>query len=163
MPWRWRVLLLSLLALSYCYSRDLLLLYGDAVAHLGIARRILDSRIRAFAQLGGVWLPLPHLLMLPFVPSMEWWQSGAGGRVAFDGCYVLGVAGIYRLARQWLTPRGVAGGDCVFCVESEPAVSRDHGDDGAAVSGGADLDGAADGGVLTRAAMRTRAGGHASC
>ena len=39
-----------------------MLLYGDAVAHLGIARRLLDARYPGLAQLGGVWLPLPHLL-----------------------------------------------------------------------------------------------------
>ena len=38
--------LLSFVALLLCFSRGYLLLYGDAVAHLGIARRILDSRTR---------------------------------------------------------------------------------------------------------------------
>ncbi len=68
------------IALIVCYSRGYMLLYGDAVAHLGIARRILDSRNPGLAQLGGVWLPLPHLLMLPFVQKMEWWQNGLAGR-----------------------------------------------------------------------------------
>ena len=44
----WRVvllcLLLSLISLLYCWRQGWLLLYGDAVAHLHIARRILDSR-----------------------------------------------------------------------------------------------------------------------
>ena len=51
--------LLSFLALFLSFSRGYLLLYGDAVAHLGIARRILDSRNPGLIQLGGVWLPLP--------------------------------------------------------------------------------------------------------
>ena len=41
---------LGFLALLVCYSKNYLLLYGDAVAHLGIARRIVDcalSRHRA--------------------------------------------------------------------------------------------------------------------
>jgi len=37
-----------------------LLNYGDAVAHLNIARRVFDSRIPRFSELGSVWLPLPH-------------------------------------------------------------------------------------------------------
>jgi hypothetical protein len=72
--------LLGFMALIVCFTRGYVLLYGDAVAHLGIARRILDSRNPGLVQLGGVWLPLPHLLMLPFVQKMEWWQSGLAGR-----------------------------------------------------------------------------------
>jgi hypothetical protein len=81
------------------------LLYGDAVAHLGIARRILDTRNPGLVQLGGVWLPLPHLLMLPFVQKMEWWQSGLAGAWPSIGCYIAGVAGFYRLCRRMLIPR----------------------------------------------------------
>ncbi len=94
-----------LIALLVCYSRGYLLLYGDAVAHLGIARRILDSRNPGLVQLGGVWLPLPHLLMLPFVQKMEWWQNGLAGAWPSLLCYMLSVAGIYRLARYMLVPR----------------------------------------------------------
>ncbi len=47
--------LLGFIALMVCYLRGYILLYGDAVAHLGIARRILDSRNPGLAQLGGVW------------------------------------------------------------------------------------------------------------
>ena len=101
----WSVLLLSLLALSYCYSRELLLLCGDAVAHLHIARRMIDSIEPGFRQMGSVWLPFPHLLLLPFVARLGWWQSGLAGAFPSMGAYVLGAAGIYRLARQWLTPQ----------------------------------------------------------
>jgi len=101
----WSVLLIALLALSYCYSRNLLLLYGDAVAHLAIARRIIDSVEPGFRQMGSVWLPLPHMLLLPFVARMGWWQSGLAGTFPSMGAYVFGAAGIYRLARNWLTPQ----------------------------------------------------------
>jgi len=37
-------ILLGFMALMVCFAHGYLLLYGDAVAHLGIARRILDSR-----------------------------------------------------------------------------------------------------------------------
>jgi hypothetical protein len=89
-------------ALIVCVSRGYLLLYGDAVAHLGIARRIQDSRNPGIIQLGGVWLPLPHLLMLPFVQKMEWWQNGLAGAWPSLLCYVLSVAGLYRLARRMM-------------------------------------------------------------
>lgn len=97
-------LALSLLALAYCLPRGMLLLYGDAVAHLAIARRIFDSLNPGFRQLGSVWLPLSHLLLLPFVQKMSWWQSGLAGAWSSMACYVLGCVGIYRLARMWLRP-----------------------------------------------------------
>jgi hypothetical protein len=97
--------LLGFLALIVCFTRGYALLYGDAVAHLGIARRILDTRNPGLVQLGGVWLPLPHLLMLPFVQKMEWWRSGLAGAWPSLICYVLGVAGFFRLCRRMLAPR----------------------------------------------------------
>jgi len=97
--------ILSFVALALCYTHGYLLLYGDAVAHLGIARRIFDSRNPGLSQLGGVWLPLPHLLILPFVQKMEWWQNGLAGAWPSLLCFIASVVGIYRLARRMMTPR----------------------------------------------------------
>jgi len=97
--------ILAFVALALCYSRGYLLLYGDAVAHLGIARRIFDSRNPGLSQLGGVWLPLPHLLILPFVQKMEWWQNGLAGAWPSLLCFIASVVGLYRLARRMMTPR----------------------------------------------------------
>ena len=97
--------LLGFVSLMVCFSRGYLLLYGDAVAHLGIARRILDTRNPGLVQLGGVWLPLPHLLMLPFVQKMSLWQSGLAGAWPSLACYILSVIGLYRLCRRMLKPR----------------------------------------------------------
>jgi hypothetical protein len=98
-------LLLAVAALVICFSKGYVLLYGDAVAHLGTARRILDSRDPGLVQLGGVWLPLSHLLMLPFVQKLEWWQSGLAGAWPSLGCYIAGVVGFFRLCRRVLVPR----------------------------------------------------------
>jgi hypothetical protein len=102
--------LLAIVVFAYCARHDLLLLYGDAVAHLHIARRVFDSLNPGFRQLGSVWLPLPHLLMIPFVIRMDWWQSGLAGAIPSISCYILGCVGIYRLARLWLStgPAAVA-------------------------------------------------------
>ena len=97
--------LLGFLALIVCFSKGYVLLYGDAVAHLGIARRIFDSHNPGLVQLGGVWLPLPHLLMLPLVQKMAWWQSGLAGTWPSVAFYILGGAGFYRLCRRMLVPR----------------------------------------------------------
>ena len=104
MPVALASVILAFLALLVSASRGWMLLYGDAVAHLGIARRILDARYPGLAQLGGVWLPLPHLLMLPFVQRMDWWQNGIAGAWPSLAAYVLGNAGCYALARKLVPP-----------------------------------------------------------
>lgn len=92
--------ILAFLTLAVVASRGWMLLYGDAVAHLGIARRILDARYPGLAQLGGVWLPLPHLLMMPFAQRLDWWQTGLAGAWPSLAAYVIGVTGMYALARK---------------------------------------------------------------
>ncbi len=79
-----------------------LLLYGDAVAHMNIARRVIDSRIPGLLQLGTVWLPLPHLLMLPFVWSTWMWKTGVGGAIPSMVAFVVGALGIFRLVSNGL-------------------------------------------------------------
>ncbi|HEY5255300.1 MAG TPA: hypothetical protein VIJ53_11650, partial [Acidobacteriaceae bacterium] len=96
--------LLAMVSLVYCARHHFLLLYGDAVAHINIARRIFDSLNPGFLQLGSVWLPLPHLLLVPFVLRTDLWQSGVAGAIPSMVAYVLACAGIYRLARQWMQP-----------------------------------------------------------
>ena len=91
--------LVSLFSFLYYFQRSDLLLYGDAVAHINIARRVFDSQTPGLLQLGTVWLPLPHLLMIPFIWSNSMWQSGVGGSIPSMIAYVLGVMGIFRLVR----------------------------------------------------------------
>jgi hypothetical protein len=94
--------LLSAAAFVYYWHSGELLLYGDAVAHMNIARRVVDSRTPGLLQLGTVWLPLPHLLMLPFIWSTWMWQTGVGGAIPSMLAYVAGVVGIFRLVRTGL-------------------------------------------------------------
>ncbi|PYX29736.1 MAG: hypothetical protein DMG80_13875 [Acidobacteria bacterium] len=90
----------SLLSFLYYFQRGEILLYGDAVAHINIARRVFDSQTPGLLQLGTVWLPLPHLLMIPFLVSDWMWRSGVGGSIPSMVAYVLCVMGIFRLARD---------------------------------------------------------------
>ena len=78
--------------------------YGDAVAHLHIARRVFDCHQPRLTQLGSVWLPLPHILLIPFVQVYSWWANGIAGVIPSALAYLAGCAGIYRLARRWLRP-----------------------------------------------------------
>jgi hypothetical protein len=94
---------LSFIAFAYYFQHSDLLLYGDAVAHINIARRVFDSRTPGLLQFGTVWLPLPHLLMLPFLISDAAWQSGIGGSIPSMVAYAFGTAGIFRLVRGILT------------------------------------------------------------
>jgi hypothetical protein len=94
--------LVSLFSFLYYFQRSDLLLYGDAVAHINIARRVFDSQTPGLLQLGTVWLPLPHLLLIPFIWSNSMWQSGAGGSIPSMIAYVFGVMGIFRLVRGML-------------------------------------------------------------
>ncbi len=87
----------SIASFFYYLRQGDLLLYGDAVAHINIARRVFDSRTPGLLQLGTVWLPLPHLLMLPFLFPRWLWQTGIGGSVPSMAAYVLSVAGVFRL------------------------------------------------------------------
>src|SRR5208282_1498496 len=89
----------SFISFAYYFQHGDLLLYGDAVAHINIARRVFDSQTPGLLQLGTVWLPLPHLLLLPFIWSNSMWQSGAGASIPSMIAYVLGVMGIFRLTR----------------------------------------------------------------
>ncbi|HEX6806069.1 MAG TPA: hypothetical protein VF133_20510 [Terriglobales bacterium] len=93
---------ISIASFFYHLRQGDLLRYGDAVAHINIARRVFDSRTPGPLQLGTVWLPLPHLLMLPFLVSRWLWQTGIGGSIPSMFAYVFSVAGMFRLAQVLL-------------------------------------------------------------
>ncbi|MGB8011950.1 MAG: hypothetical protein WCF68_10080 [Terriglobales bacterium] len=94
--------LVSMFSFFYYFRHGGLLLYGDAVAHINIARRVFDSQTPGLLQLGTVWLPLPHLLTIPFIFFNALWQNGAGGSLPSMAAYILGVKGIFRLVRGLL-------------------------------------------------------------
>ncbi len=89
--------LASLSSFFYYVQHGMILMHGDATAHINIARRVFDSLTPGPLQLGTVWLPLPHVLMMPFIAPDKLWQSGVGGSIPSMAAYVLGVLGIVRL------------------------------------------------------------------
>lgn len=95
---------ISVGALIFYYHQGAILLYGDAVAHINIARRVFDSRTPGLVQLGTVWLPLPHVLDIPFLINNRMWQTGLGGSVPSMLAYIAGALGVFRLICG-LTPR----------------------------------------------------------
>ncbi|MEO5935851.1 MAG: glycosyltransferase family 39 protein, partial [Terriglobales bacterium] len=96
----------SVTAFVYFFRTGQLLLYGDAVAHLNIARRVVDSLTPGPLQLGTVWLPFPHLLTLPLVWIDSLWQSGIAGSIPSMLAYVVGTMGMLRLGKSVTSPAG---------------------------------------------------------
>ncbi|HET9182376.1 MAG TPA: hypothetical protein VFP59_09605 [Candidatus Angelobacter sp.] len=91
---------ISIVALIFYYRHNAILLYGDAVAHINIARRVFDSRTPGLFELGTVWLPLPHVLDIPFIVNQRLWQTGLGASIPSMLAYIAGTLGIFRLVRD---------------------------------------------------------------
>jgi len=74
-------LLTAISAFSFLifYENGLGLAYNDARSHLDIGRRVVEGLKPGLAQLGSVWLPLPHLLMVPTIWNDFMWHSGLAG------------------------------------------------------------------------------------
>lgn len=78
------ILLIILIGISTFYfifflQNGLGLAYNDARSHLDIGRRVIEGLKPGIAQLGSVWLPLPHILMIPTVWEDFAWHSGLSG------------------------------------------------------------------------------------
>src|SRR5437879_1246920 len=93
--------MVSIAAFFYYLRHDDLLLYGDAVAHINIARRVIDSRTPGISQLGTVWLPLPHLVDIPFIANDWMWRTGLGAAIPSVIAYIAGTLGVFRLLRGY--------------------------------------------------------------
>lgn len=88
---------LAVIATSYFYSHHLIIAYGDAESHLNIAKRVVSGLTPGFAQLGGIWLPLPHLMLVPFVYSDFLWRSGLAGSIVSGISFIVSAYFIYKL------------------------------------------------------------------
>lgn len=92
--------LTSVLSLWYFFQNHQTLLYGDAYAHMLIARRLFDNITPGFAQLGGIWLPLPHLAMVPFIWNRYLWETGLAGSLVSMLCYLIATIYLFLAARR---------------------------------------------------------------
>lgn len=80
---------ISVLSFVYFLSTGLNVAYNDARSHLDIGRRVVESLKPGLAQLGSVWLPLPHLLMLPTIWNDWFWHTGMSGALQSMISFVL--------------------------------------------------------------------------
>jgi hypothetical protein len=108
---------LSACAVWLSFHQGWTLYYGDAESHLNIARRIIDSRTPGYGQIGTAWLPLPHLLLLPFVARNDLWQSGLAGAIPSAVCFVLAVTFVFAAARRvFKSSAAAATGTALFAL-----------------------------------------------
>ncbi|MGH9395032.1 MAG: hypothetical protein ACRD1E_12735 [Terriglobales bacterium] len=102
--------------LGWSWAHGRLLLYGDATAHLAIARRMVDSATPGLGQWGTVWLPLPHLLMAPLAASMALWRSGLAGAVPALAAFVLATWLLHRVVMRHWGATAAAWAAAAFCL-----------------------------------------------
>lgn len=96
------LILVSISAFSFLvyYQNGLGLSYNDARSHLDIGRRVVEGLKPGFAQLGSVWLPLPHLLMVPTVWNDFMWHSGLSGALQSMISFVATALLIYYFLKE---------------------------------------------------------------
>jgi cellulose synthase/poly-beta-1,6-N-acetylglucosamine synthase-like glycosyltransferase len=89
----------SIIACRYYLHQ--ILAFKDVLTHLQIARSIVAGAIPFdLTKLGGSWLPLPHLLMLPFIWNDDLWRSGLAGSIPSMLCYVVAARYVFLIARR---------------------------------------------------------------
>ena len=109
----------------YSYTHRYILAYQDAQSHLAIARRVFDNRTPGFVQFGTNWLPVPHMLLLPFVQNDYLWSTGLAGCIAGTICLVLTCVMTFLMLRL-LTGRDVPGYVGVAVLLSNPSFLYVH-------------------------------------
>lgn len=90
-------LVLSISSFIYYYHTDVIVAYNDARAHLNMARLVVDNLKPGIAQMGSVWLPLNHFLMLPFIWNDTLWQTGFAGSISSMVSYIISSGFVYGL------------------------------------------------------------------
>ncbi len=79
---------ISIIAFITFALNGLGLAYNDARSHLDIGRRVVEGLKTGLAQLGSVWLPLPHFLMIFTIWNDFMWHSGLSGALISMISYV---------------------------------------------------------------------------
>ncbi|HUD06559.1 MAG TPA: glycosyltransferase family 39 protein [Candidatus Saccharimonadales bacterium] len=97
-------LIVSIISTVYYFTHHDTLLYDDAISRIDIARRVIDFKQLGLQQLGGIWLPLPQLLIIPFVAFTGLWHNGLAGSFVSMISFVIAATYIYRIGK-YLTKR----------------------------------------------------------
>ncbi len=108
-------------AAHWFFSRGYLLYYGDAMAHLNISRGLIDSRTPGYDQLGTVWLPMLHVICLPWVGNDWLWSTGLAGTIPVAICFMIAGTFFFLSARETYASSAAAG-IVVSCFALNPNV-----------------------------------------
>jgi len=92
--------LVSIFTFIFYFNNGLGLAYNDARSHLDIGRRVVEGLKPGLAQIGSVWLPLPHLLMVPTIWNDFFWHSGLSGALVSMISFVATGVLIYLFLKQ---------------------------------------------------------------
>ena len=101
----------------YLYHVDnlALLYYSDSVSHLVRARQLADSSSPGLEQIGTVWLPLPHIILLPFSLVEVLLKTGFAGTAVSLPCIAISAAILYKMIEaQTRTPWIAFLGACLY-------------------------------------------------
>ncbi|MFL6278147.1 MAG: ArnT family glycosyltransferase [Blastocatellia bacterium] len=94
----------SIVCFAYFFANGMTNHYGDGLAHLNIARKVVDSPDSSlwqrYLQIGTPWLPLQTVLMLPLVANDGLWHSGAAGSLISMVAFVIAATMIFQIARR---------------------------------------------------------------
>jgi hypothetical protein len=97
--------ILSVSAFLYFFANGMTNVYGDGVAHVNIARKVVDSPDDLFwqryMQIGSPWLPLQTVAMLPLVVNDWMWRTGIAGSLVSMISFVIAAVSLYLLARSF--------------------------------------------------------------
>jgi hypothetical protein len=93
-------LIVSIISFYIFYSNNLHIAYGDASSRLNISRKVVDNLTPGIAQLGNIWLPLPQLLMAPFIWNDYLWHSGIAGYLMSGIAFIAMVFYLYQFGAK---------------------------------------------------------------
>jgi hypothetical protein len=89
----------SIVAFLFFYGQGTTLGYKDMYSHLEIGRRVVVGQSTGFGQLGGIWLPLQHILMIPLVWNNFLYLTGLAGSLLSMVAYVTSVMAVFKIIR----------------------------------------------------------------
>ncbi len=93
-------MVLSVWHFAFYLQNGLGLAYNDARSHLDIGRRVVEGLKPGIAQLGSVWLPLPHILMIPTIWNDFMWHSGMSGAIQSMISYIATALLVYKILEK---------------------------------------------------------------
>jgi hypothetical protein len=104
------VMFVGITAAGILYSRDnqAFLYFGDGVSHLVKAREIVDSQDPGLHNIRTVWLPLPHLILLPFAMVDGLFYTGIAAPLAGIPMLIVTTLLLFIIVRDLTGLRGVA-------------------------------------------------------